>query len=82
MGEAKFRPKTYHRKDPKHLQSPPCWYRVYVNGYGGEESLDGKSYEGAVGGYLFVCPSTVRNIIRDMLLMSNFQLHCASSSSM
>ena len=31
---------------------------VYVNGYGGGESLGVESYEGAVGGHLFVCPST------------------------
>ena len=58
MDEAKIRPKTYHRKGPKHLQSLPCWYRVYVGGYGGGESLGGESYEGAAGDYLFVCPST------------------------
>ena len=27
-------------------------------GYGGGGSLGGESYEGAIGGYLFVCPST------------------------
>ena len=58
MDEAKFRSKSYHRKGPEHLQSLPCWYRVYVDGYGGGESLGGKSYEGAVRGHLFVCPST------------------------
>ena len=29
-----------------------------MDGYGGGKSLGGESYEGAAGGYLFVCPST------------------------
>ena len=29
-----------------------------MDGYGGGKSLGGQSYEGAVGGYLFICPST------------------------
>ena len=35
MDEAKFRPQSYHRKDPEYLQSLFCWYRVYVDGCGG-----------------------------------------------
>ena len=31
---------------------------VYVDGYGGQGSLGGVSFEGATGGYLFVCPAT------------------------
>ena len=58
MDEAKFWPKSYRRKDPKFLQSLRCWHRVYVDGHGGGGSLGGESYEGAIGGYLFVCPST------------------------
>ena len=58
MDEAKFRPKSYHCKDPKHMQSLPCWYRAYMNGYGGGESLGEEFYEGTVGGHFIVCPST------------------------
>ena len=36
----------------------PPWWRVYIDGYGGQNSLGGESYEGAVGSYLFVCCST------------------------
>jgi hypothetical protein len=36
--------------------------RAYSDGYGGGNSLGGESYEGAVGGYLFVCPSTGEKI--------------------
>ena len=39
------------------MDSPP-WWRVYVDGYGGQRSLGGESYEGTVGLYLFVCCST------------------------
>ena len=35
MDYAKFRPKSYYRKDPEHLQSLPCWHRVYMDRYGG-----------------------------------------------
>jgi hypothetical protein len=29
-----------------------------VDGYGGGQSMGTESYEGAIGGYLFVCSST------------------------
>ena len=58
IDEAKFRPKSYHRKGPEYLQSLLRWHRAYVDGGGGGGSLGGESYEGAIGGYLFVCPST------------------------
>jgi hypothetical protein len=52
---AKFKRKPYFRNDPANtMDSPPFW-RVYVDGYGGQQSLGGTSLEGAVGAYLFVC---------------------------
>ncbi len=33
----------------------PYW-RLYVDGYGGQNSMGDPSYRGAIGGYLFVCP--------------------------
>ena len=53
---AKFRQRSYKRR--KGVPDKPCWDKAYVDGYGGGASLGGVSYEGAVGGYLFVCPST------------------------
>jgi hypothetical protein len=71
---AKFRQRPYKRnlkhssprnKRIKKSMTPvsdrmglPTWWRAYSDGYGGGESLGGESYEGAVGGYLFVCPSS------------------------
>ena len=55
---AKFRTKTYKRNDPKNRVIRPPWHRTYCDGYGGGGSLGGPSYDGAVGGYLFVCSST------------------------
>ena len=55
---AKFTRKSYPKNDPESAMSCPPWWRVYCDGYGGQESLGGESYEGAVGGYLFVCVST------------------------
>ena len=45
------------------MNSPPFW-RVFCDGYGGQQSLGGPSYEGAIGAYLFVCSSTGSTDIR------------------
>ena len=55
---AKYVRKSYPKNDPAVSMNCPPWWRVYVDGYGGQDSLGGESYEGAVGGYLFVCVST------------------------
>jgi hypothetical protein len=56
--QAKFKRKPYPRNDPSITMQSPPWWRTFCDGYGGQGSLGGDSYEGAVGGYLFVCPST------------------------
>ena len=72
MDKAKFRPKSYHRKNPEHImRSLPCWYRVYVDGYGGGESLGGESYEGEVGVIHLFAHLLVKSIIKSMQLMRN-----------
>jgi len=55
---AKFKKKTHHRTPNSISMGRPCWFRVYVDGYGGGNSMGCESYEGAIGGYLFVCSST------------------------
>jgi hypothetical protein len=55
---AKFTRRPYPRNDPAVTMSCPPWWRCFFDGYGGQGSLGGESYEGAVGGYLFVCCST------------------------
>jgi hypothetical protein len=55
---AKFRRRTYKRNPPEKTMMKPCWHRTYVDGYGGGNSLGCESYEGAIGGYLFVCPAS------------------------
>ncbi len=55
---AKFKKRT-HSRTPRNLSmGRPCWWRVYADGYGGGKSMGVESYEGAIGGYLFVCSST------------------------
>ena len=44
MDEAKFRPRSHHRKGPEHMQLLSCWHCVYVGEYGGGGSLGGESY--------------------------------------
>ena len=55
---AKFKKKTHKRVPASISMDKPCWFRVFVDGYGGGGSMGCESYEGAIGGYLFVCPST------------------------
>ena len=56
--KAHFKRGTYKRNDPRdHEKDPPYW-TCYVDGYGGQESMGGESYEGAVGGFVFYCRST------------------------
>ena len=58
MDAAKFKKKPHHRNDPELSQGRPPWFRVYVDGTGGGQSMGCESYEGAIGSYLFVCSST------------------------
>jgi hypothetical protein len=61
---AKFKKKPYFRNDPANtMDSPPFWC-VYVDGYGGQQSLGEPSLEGAVGANLFVCSATESTDIR------------------
>ena len=55
---AKYRKQTHHRSDPENSRTYPCWGRTFVDGYGGKQSMGVESYEGAIGGYLFRCPTT------------------------
>ena len=55
---AKYRKLTHHRSDPKYSMNFRCWERTFVDGYGGGQSMGHVSYEGAIGGYLFKCPTT------------------------
>ena len=60
----KFRRRPYKRNDPANTMDSPPWWREFCDGYGGQQSLGGPSYEGAVGAYLFVCSSTGSTDIR------------------
>ena len=55
---AKFRKLSHSRTDPELSMGRLPWLRTYVDGYGGGKSMGAESYEGAIGGYLFVCSST------------------------
>jgi hypothetical protein len=55
---AKFKRKPYHRNDPANTMNSPPFWRVFVDGYGGQASLGEPSIEGAIGAYLFVCSAT------------------------
>jgi hypothetical protein len=49
------RNEEYREMVTKNLE--PYW-QMYVDGYGGQRSMGEESYQGAVGGFVFVCPSS------------------------
>jgi hypothetical protein len=49
------RNEEYREMVTKNLE--PYW-RMYADGYGGQRSMGEESYQGAVGGFVFVCPSS------------------------
>ena len=56
--KAHFKRGTFKRNDVHaHADEAPCW-TCYVDGYGGQESMGGESYGGAIGGFVFYCRST------------------------
>ena len=61
---AKFKRRAFPRNNPNNTMDCPPFFKVMVDGYGGQNSLGGTSIEGAVGGYLFVCVSTGSTDIR------------------
>ena len=62
--QAKFTRRSFPRNDSSVTMDSPPWWRVYVDGYGGQKSLGDESYEGVVGSYLFVCCSTGSTDVR------------------
>ena len=56
--KAHFKRKPFKRNDPlEHACDEPFW-KVYVDGYGGQGSMGCESYEGAIGGFVFYDRST------------------------
>jgi hypothetical protein len=62
--KAKFKRKAFKRNNPSNTMDCPPFFRVFCDGYGGQQSLGGESLEGAIGAYLFVCCSTGSTDIR------------------
>ena len=51
--QSKFKVGKFPKTDPLiHQNNPPFW-RVFCDGYGGQNSLGAESYEGAIGGFVF-----------------------------
>ncbi len=63
--QSKMKVEPFPKNDPQlHISNPPFW-RTYADGYGAGKrgalegsSMGGESYEDAVGGYVFACPSS------------------------
>ena len=58
MDLSKMVKKSHPRNDPEVTMQCPPWWRIFLDGYGGQGSLGGESLEGAVGAYVFVCCAT------------------------
>ena len=69
--KSKFKTGSFKKNDPKvKMENPPYW-RVYCDGYGGQNSMGVPSFEGAIGGFVFVCSSA--GTIRTKLYASTKQ---------
>ena len=58
--EAKRKTRGYKRKfEFTGLTKGPMmpFFRLYMDGYGGQSSMGDLSYEGAIGGFVFACPT-------------------------
>ena len=80
--QAKFKRMSFSPNDPAISMDCPPWWRVYVDGYGGQNSLGGESNEGAVRTYLFVYCSTGLTGVRlyDLCLARAISRRAASVS--
>ena len=56
--QAKYKHKSFKRNSIDAYARNDPWWRVFCDGYGGQLSMGTESYEGAVGGFVFVCPSS------------------------
>jgi hypothetical protein len=54
--QAKFRRAPYPKNEGAMVAVAEPFWRLYVDGYGGQKSLGCKSVEGAKGGIVCVCP--------------------------
>jgi hypothetical protein len=53
-----FKSGSFAKNDLAVKASNPPWWITYCDGYGGQNSLGARSYEGANGGFTFVDPAT------------------------
>jgi hypothetical protein len=56
----------------------PYW-RMYSDAYGGQRSMGVESYEGGIGGFVFVCPVSGKIKAKSTLRLSNTLLLCIKS---
>ena len=69
--KSKFKIGSFKKNDPKIKMANPPYWRVYCDGYGGQKSMGVPSFEGAIGGFVFVCSSA--GTIRTKLYASTMQ---------
>ncbi len=70
--QGKFKRAPFPKNEGTFVAVAEPFWRVYVDGYGGQKSLGGLSYGGAKGGIVFVCPITGSIILKLYATMKEF----------
>ncbi len=77
--KAKFKRAPFPKNEGSFVAIAKPFWRVYCDGYGGQRSLGSKSYGGAKGGIVFVCPISGSIIVKLYASMKDFRLYSIKS---
>jgi hypothetical protein len=70
--KAKFKRAPFPKNEGSFVAIAEPFWRIYCDGYGGQRSLGSRSYGGAKGGIVFVCPVSGSIIVKLYALMKDF----------
>ncbi len=70
--KAKFKRAPFPKNEGSFVAIAEPFWRIYCDGYGGQRSLGSKSYGGAKGGIVFVCPISGSIIVKLYATMKEF----------
>jgi hypothetical protein len=62
--EAKFKRAPFPKNEGSYVAVSEPFWRIYGDGFGGQNSLGCKSYGGTKGGMIFVCPMSGSIILK------------------
>jgi hypothetical protein len=70
--QAEFKRAPFPKNEGSYVAVAESYWRIYFDGYGGQNSLGCKSYGGAKGGMIFVCPMSGSIIVKLYATMKDF----------